>query len=98
MDSKQRTTVYVLGKEYTLLSPDGPEHMQRVASYADRMLRETQLSARMTLETTGILTALSLADEVLKAKDENTRLRRRLREAEDALESLGVRAEEQQKA
>lgn len=88
MDNKQKTTVYILGKEYTLVSSDTPEHMQRVASYADRALRETQLSARMTLEQAGIMTAISMADEVIKAKDENQRLRRRLREAEDALEAL----------
>ena len=93
MENKQKATVYVLGKEYTLLSSDAPEHMQRVAAYADRSLRETQLSARMTLEQAGILTAISLSDEILRAKDENQRLRRRLREAEDALESIRKEAD-----
>ena len=92
MEQKQKTTVFVLGREYTLLSSDPPEHVRRVAAYADRTLRETQLAARMPLEQAGVMTAISLSDEVLKARDDVTRLRRRLREAEAALESLGVPA------
>ena len=75
---KQKTTVSVGGKEYTIVSSDSPEHMKRVAAYADRKLRESAAVSRLPLAQAGALTALNLADELMKAQDENTRLRREL--------------------
>ena len=37
--TSEKVTVRVGGKEFSLSSPDGPEHIQRVAEYADRCLR-----------------------------------------------------------
>ena len=75
---KQKTTVSVGGKEYTIVSSDSPEHMMRVAAYADRKLRESAAVSRLPLAQAGALTALNLADELMKAQDENPRLRREL--------------------
>ena len=38
---KQKITVTVAGKPYTLVSEDPPEHVKRVAAYVDRTLSET---------------------------------------------------------
>ena len=38
---KQKITVTVAGKPYTLVSADPPEHVKRVAEYVDRELSET---------------------------------------------------------
>ena len=37
---KQKITVNVAGKPYTLVSSDPPEHVRRVAEYVDRKLGE----------------------------------------------------------
>ena len=81
---KQKTTVTLAGKEYTLVSTDSPEHVRRVAAYTDRLLRETALAARLPAPQAAALTALNLADELVKAQDENQRLRRRVRALEEA--------------
>lgn len=75
---KQRITVRVAGKEYTLVSSDGAEHLSRVAAYVDRQITETQFAARTSKENAAVLAALNLADELMKARDENARLRREL--------------------
>ena len=86
---KQKTTVTLAGRAYTLVSTDSPEHVQRVAAYADRLLRETALATRLPAPQAAALTDLNLADELLKAQDENQRLRRRARTLEEALAAAG---------
>lgn len=85
---KQKTTVHVAGREYTLVSSDAPEYMNRVAAYVDRKISETSMAARLPVDKAAVLTALNIADELMKSHDENSRLRRELmnvrRELEDA--------------
>lgn len=81
---KQTITVRVAGKEYTLVSSDGPEHLQRVAAYVDRCITETAYAARLSRENVAVLTALNVADELMKAQDENARLRRELNALREA--------------
>lgn len=88
MIQKQKTTVSIAGREYTLVSADPPEHLRRVAAYADRKLRESALTSRLPAAQADALAALNLADELLKAQDENQRLRRALRQAEEELGRL----------
>ena len=75
---KQKTTVRVAGKEYTLVSSDSPEHLNRVAAYVDRSITETAFATRMNKENVAVLVSLNIADELMKAHDENARLRREL--------------------
>ena len=82
---KQKGSVWVGGKEYTLVSSDTPEYMQRVAAYADRVLRETAMATRLPTAQANIMAMITLADEVMKAQDENTRLRRELRALRERL-------------
>lgn len=75
---KQKVTVRVAGREYTLVSADSVEHLSRVAAYVDRQITEMQFAARTSKENAAVLAALNLADELMKAQDENARLRRTL--------------------
>ena len=83
---KQKITVRVAGKEYALVSSDRPEHLSRVAAYVDRCITETTFATRLNKENVAVLVSLNIADELMKAHDENARLRRELnalRKAED---------------
>ena len=75
---KQKTTVRVAGKEYTLVSSDAPEYIGRVAAYVDRKIKDAALSTRLPADKTAVLVCLNITDELMKAHDENTRLRREL--------------------
>lgn len=75
---KQRVTVRVAGRDYTLLSTDTPEYLQRVAAYVDRKLTENAAAARVPVANAAVLTAIELGDELMRAQDENQRLRREL--------------------
>ena len=73
---KQKTTVRVAGRDYTLVSSDAPEYISRVAAYVDRKITETALATRMNVDKAAVLVSLNIADELMKAHDENSRLRR----------------------
>ena len=75
---KQKTVVTVAGKEYTLVSSESPEYMNRVAAYVDRKLEEMSMATRLPTNMVAVLTALNMADELMKAHDENSRLRREI--------------------
>ena len=83
---RERTyTLRVAGKDYTIASADAPEHVRRMGTYVDRKIAETASSGFMSRETATVICALSLADELITAQDDNTRLRRELLEARQAL-------------
>ncbi len=75
---KQRVTVRVAGKDYTLLSTDTPDYLQRVAAYVNLKMSENAAAARVPIANAAVLTAIELGDELMRAQDENQRLRREL--------------------
>ncbi len=83
--SKQKVTVNVAGKSYTLVSSDPPEYVRRVAAYVDRKLSETAATTNLPSGQAAVLTCFNLAEEVMKAQDENTLLRRQMEEQMQAL-------------
>ena len=78
---KRKMTVTVAGKPYTLVSADPPEHVKRVAEYVDRRLSETSAATNLPSAQAAVLTCCQLAEDLLKAQDENRMLLRRLEEA-----------------
>ena len=75
---KQKITVTVAGKPYTLVSEDPPEHVKRVAAYVDRSLSETSSVTNLPSAQAAVLTCFRIADELLRTQDENRMLQRRL--------------------
>ena len=73
---KQKITVTVAGKSYTLLSSDPLAYVKRVAAFVDRKLSETAAVTNLPSGQAVVLTCFHLAEELLKAQDENTLLRR----------------------
>ncbi len=75
---KQKITVSVAGKPYTLVSSDPPEYVKRVAAYVDRKMRETMTVTNLPAAQAAVLACFNLAEEVMKAQDENRVLRKQL--------------------
>ena len=78
---KQKITVRVAGKSYTLVSSDPPEHVRRVAELVDRRLREMEIASGLPSQQVLTLTCLNMQDQLVKAQDEIQALKRRLAEA-----------------
>ena len=77
-NSTQTFTLKLAGRNYTIRSSDSAEHVHRLAVYTDRRLSETLKSNFVGRDDAAVITALSLADELLTAQDDITRLRRQL--------------------
>ncbi len=69
--AKNKAVVKVLGREYTLVSPETVEHMESIADCVNNKLNELSFSGRyLSQERLMTLTALNLADELLKSQAE----------------------------
>ena len=75
---KSKVVIHLMGRNYTLLTREDPAQVQRVARYVDRKMRETAIASRAGDAMALTLTALTLGGELLRAQDENVRLKKEL--------------------
>ncbi len=76
--------VQIAGRELSLNSTDSPEAVQRMAALVDRKMRELMAGGIANRETAAMMAAMTYVSELIKAQDDNTRLRRKLDEATHA--------------
>ena len=80
---KNKVVIHLMGRDYSLLSDQQPEKVQRIARYVDRKMREVAITTRAGDAMVPTLTAMMLADELFRAQDENVRLKRELAERQN---------------
>ena len=85
---KIRTTVRIAGKDYTMSGYDSENYMRRVAIFVDRKISELSMVTRLPAQDAAVLTAVTVADDLLKAQDENNRIRRELAEVRGQMEEM----------
>ena len=85
---ERRYTLRIAGRDYTITSSDAPEHVRRVAVYIDRKIAETASSGFVNRESAAVIAGMTVADELITAQDDNTRLRRELLQARQELQEL----------
>ncbi len=92
MAEKNRLTVLIDGKEYTIVSEQPKEHIQAVALCADTKMKEVRaLDSSRTHSTAmiAVLTTINLAEDYLNARE---KLEKALRNAEqDGAQAAEVR-------
>lgn len=92
MTVKNKVVVKILGQEYTLISDDSREHMQRISNLVDDKMRELYNSnKKMSTSMVAVLTALNMTDDYLKALDEQQTIIKRY---ENPKQEIDVLAEE----
>lgn len=73
---KNRVKVIISNTEYTLVTSETPEYVQRVAIFVDKKISEiTQNNPHLSTAMSAMLTAINLADDCLKNKDSADTLR-----------------------
>lgn len=90
---KVKTIVRIAGKDYVVAGYDPENYVRRVALYVDRKIQELSISTRRPASDCAVLTAVTLADELLKAQDENNRLRRELAETHRKIDEMNQSGE-----
>ena len=69
-----RVVVNICGDDYTLVAEESPSYM-RVGSYVDGKMRETMDAAKVGRVNAAVLTAVNIADELMKAQETAEQLR-----------------------
>ena len=74
---KKRVKVLINGAEYTLVTAEPAEYVQRVAVRVDKTLSEIAFSnKRLSTAMLAMLTSINLADELTKLGDEAEELKK----------------------
>lgn len=78
--------VQIFGSEYRIASDADPEHVREVARYIDRKMREVAhtLSLR-SISTIAVLTAVNIADELFKIREEDRQIDQLVRDKANQL-------------
>lgn len=89
MVTKNRVIVKILGQEYSLVSDDTREHMQRISNIVDDKMRELyDNNKKMSTSMVAVLTALNMTDEYLKAVDGQSDVLKRINELKEENQKL----------
>ena len=75
---KNKVFVHLMGRDYALLTDQPADKVQRLARYVDRKMREVAITTRAGEAMVPTLTTITLAEELFRAQDENTRLKKEL--------------------
>lgn len=66
-----KVTVHIMGKEYNIKGDESVEYMHRVALFVNQKMTEIhQANKQLDNNMLYVLTAINLADEYLKIKDD----------------------------
>ena len=84
---KNRTTVRIAGRDYTIASYDSEAYVNRVAAHVDRSMRELGMTSKLPAAQLAVLAAVNATDDMLKSRDEITRLRREIEALQARLEA-----------
>ena len=74
-----RVTMNICGQDYTLIAEESPSYMERVGKLVDEKLSEVLSAGSVSRTDAAILTAINLADELLKAQESGENLRRQVK-------------------
>ena len=78
-----RVIVSICGDEYTLVAEESPSYMHRVGAYVDGKMQEVLDTANVGRVNAAVLTAVNIADELLKAQETAEQLRSQIKEYAD---------------
>jgi cell division protein ZapA (FtsZ GTPase activity inhibitor) len=81
-------TVKILGHEYRIRSDADQEHLEEVARYVDRVLRQIQDRAGSDTQGAAILAALNIASDLVRMRELAAVRPERIRSLIDLLESV----------
>ena len=78
---KNRVTVTIAGRDYTLIAAEEDGYVQKVAAYVDGQVNEVINEARVSVTDGAVLAATNIADSLFKEQEASENLRRQLKEA-----------------
>ena len=79
---KNKITITINNRDYTLVSADTKEHMEMVAEYIDKKIGEITFASggSLTIQDTSILAAINVADDYFKSEETADNLRSQIKQ------------------
>jgi len=91
--NKEKTKVTINGREFTILSAQGEEYVNRVAYDLDKRLKATGYgTVGISTRDVYTLTALNLIDELLQAKEALRKAQDEVKLLQEALKTAQIRS------
>ena len=88
---RQRISVDIYGHQYTIVGDENSSHIRTVASLVDSKMKEISESNRyLDANKLAVLTAVNIANDFLKLKDEYNKIKK---DYEDLVEKLEKKEE-----
>ncbi|MGP3559566.1 cell division protein ZapA [Geobacillus sp. BK01] len=83
-ESKTRVSVRIYGQDYTIVGTESPAHIRLVAAFVDDKMHEfSERNPLLDVPKLAVLTAVNIANEYLKLKEEYQRLAEKLKQKKD---------------
>ncbi|AGT33033.1 cell division protein ZapA [Geobacillus genomosp. 3] len=83
-ESKTRVSVRIYGQDYTIVGTESPAHIRLVAAFVDDKMHEfSEKNPMLDVPKLAVLTAVNIANEYLKLKEEYQRLAEKLKQKKD---------------
>ena len=80
---KNKVTVTIAQREYTLISDEGEAYVEKVARDVSGQIQDTMRTSGVSAMDAAVLAAANIADNYFKEMEASERLRRQLKEALD---------------
>ncbi len=72
MEKNLRTKIRLLGIDYSVICDDSEERMQKIGFFVDKHFNEVKLrNSKLSTQMIATLSAVNIADEYFKQKEEN---------------------------
>ena len=79
LNVKNKVTVTIAGKEYTILSDETDEYLQKVAKHLDKKIGEIAFANnQLTVQMSTVLAAINITDEYFKSMETADNLRQQI--------------------
>lgn len=77
---KNKVTVSIAGREYTMVGAEDDSYIHRVAAHVDSQLREVLGQGRLSQADAAVLAAMNIADQYFKEQEVSENLRRQVKD------------------
>ncbi|MDF2986071.1 MAG: hypothetical protein K0R50_1581 [Eubacterium sp.] len=89
MTSKNKVVIRIAGKDYTLVGVESDEYIQKVGLYIDKKMNEILMrNNRLSTSLASVLTAINVADDFFKSRENELSVRREKEAVSEELEKL----------
>lgn len=89
MTSKNKVVIRIAGKDYTLVGLESDEYIHKVGLYIDKKMNEILVrNHRLSTSLAAVLTAINVADDFFKSRENEHSLRKEQEVFKEELERL----------